>query len=203
MSCIVFFFAAFKGNVLISHTSVLWLLDVGLWWWWWWWWRLLHAVPWDVKRLLVYRSFLKLKCVCIDPLNFYLNQTVLTTPFHIVLHAVLLVSWIEPACICRSEKFFQQTLYRRMKQMLCSVPRKSCRYQGNSKWRCVEYSFRHAEKQKNAPELSSPCVCVRARDCVCVCVFVFIRFLLVYFWTGGLSLFYIDYSDSFAVVIMR
>jgi len=30
--------------------------------------------------------------VCVDPLNFYLNQTVLTTSFHIVLHAVLLVS---------------------------------------------------------------------------------------------------------------
>lgn len=99
-------------------------------------------------------------CVCVDPLNFYLNQTVLTTSFHIALHAVLLVSWGEPACICRREKYFQQTLYRRMKQMLCSVPRKSCRYQSNSKWRCVERSFRRAEKQKNAPELSTLRVCV-------------------------------------------
>lgn len=89
--------------------------------------------------------------VCVDPLNFYLNQTVLTTSFHIALPAVLLVSWGEPACICRSEKRFRPTLYRRMKQMLCSVPCKSCRYQGNSKWRCVERSFRHTEKQKNAP----------------------------------------------------
>ena len=31
-------------------------------------------------------------CVCVDPLNFYLNQTVLTMSFHIALHAVLLVS---------------------------------------------------------------------------------------------------------------
>jgi len=56
-----------------------------------------------------------------------------------------------------------------MKQMLCSVPHKSCRCQDNSKWRCVGRSFWHTEKQKNAPELPTLCVCV----CVYVSLFTF------------------------------